>query len=115
MNRFTQKRTVSHIIPKLLLSLTVFVLAIAALWQGTAAIGTTANDSQIDSLRQAVLRSAVHCYAMEGAYPESLDYLKEHYGIDWDTSKYIVDYEVTGSNLMPDVSVFAIGNGVGQK
>lgn len=44
---------------------------------------------------------------MEGSYPESLDYLKEHYGITYDPEKYIVDYEIIGSNLMPDVKVFA--------
>ena len=38
---------------------------------------------------------------------ESLDYLKEHYGITYDPEKYIVDYEIIGSNLMPDVKVFA--------
>jgi hypothetical protein len=48
---------------------------------------------------------------MEGAYPESLDYIKEHYGISWDESKYLVDYEVTGANLMPDVTIFSLKSG----
>ena len=44
-------------------------------------------------------------YAMEGAYPESLEYLKEHYGLNYDETRYIINYEVMGSNLMPDVMV----------
>ena len=61
----------------------------------------------MENLQQAIRRSAVHCYAVEGSYPESLNYLKEHYGITYDPEKYIVDYEIIGSNLMPDVKVFA--------
>lgn len=36
-----------------------------------------------ESLQNAVIQSAVHCYSVEGAYPESLAYLKKHYGITW--------------------------------
>ncbi len=36
-----------------------------------------------ESLKNAVVQSAVHCYSVEGAYPDSLDYLKKHYGITW--------------------------------
>ena len=34
-------------------------------------------------------------------------YLKEHYGITYDPDKYLVSYEIIGSNLMPDVKVYA--------
>lgn len=33
------------------------------------------------AVREAVLRSAVECYTLEGAYPESLEYLEKHYGL----------------------------------
>ena len=56
----------------------------------------------------AVLRSAVSCYAFEGTYPESLSYLKEHYGVTWNEDKYVVDYETIGANLMPSVTVIPI-------
>ena len=79
------------------------------LW-GVSAVRRSSDNSQVDSLRQAILRSAVHCYAMKGRYPESLDYIKEHYGIDWDPDRYVIDYEIMGSNLMPDVTVFQIGD-----
>jgi hypothetical protein len=111
MNRFSKKRKRLPVDLRPAVSIAVFLCILGLLLKGTSAMHSTADSSQIDSLRQAILRSAVHCYAMEGAYPESIDYLKEHYGISWDSSKYIVDYEITGSNLMPDVSVFAIGKG----
>ena len=56
-------------------------------------------------LEEAVRRSAVACYAAEGIYPPDLDYLKEHYGIQVDETRYVVIYEPAGSNLMPDITV----------
>lgn len=108
MNRFTQKRNSSHIFRRMAAAVIVFFFAVFLLLFGSSYVRSTADTSHLDSLRQAILRSAVHCYAMEGAYPESLDYIREHYGIDWDRTKYVVDYEITGANLMPDVSVFEI-------
>ena len=38
-------------------------------------------------------------------------YLEEHYGLTYDTEKYVVSYEATGSNLMPDVTVIPLRKG----
>lgn len=54
---------------------------------------------------QSVRRAAVECYALEGAYPENLDYLKERYGLAVDEVRYFVDYRYVASNLMPDITV----------
>ena len=56
-------------------------------------------------LEEAVRRSAVACFAAEGRYPPSLDYLKEHYGLQIDERRYVVFYEVYAENLMPDIVV----------
>ena len=56
-------------------------------------------------LEQALQRCAVTCYATEGIYPPDVDYMKEHYGIQIDESKYLVRYEVFAENLMPDITV----------
>ena len=58
-----------------------------------------------EQLEQALLRSVVACYAVEGIYPPSVDYIKEHYGIQIDEEKYLVQYEVFAENLMPDITV----------
>jgi len=52
-----------------------------------------------------ILHSAVACYAAEGIYPPTLEYLEEHYGIQVDREQYTVMYEIFASNLMPDVTV----------
>lgn len=56
-------------------------------------------------LNQALRRACVACYAAEGAYPPSLEYLQEHYGVQIDETKYKVYYIVIADNLMPDITV----------
>ena len=46
---------------------------------------------------------------MEGSYPESLDYLKEHYGLTYDDHYFFVDYHAAGANLFPDVTIIERG------
>ena len=56
-------------------------------------------------LEEALRRSAVACYAAEGFYPPSVEYLQQHYGLQIDESRYIVFYEVFAENLMPEITV----------
>ena len=105
MNRFQKKNTFSPGRLILLVSIMLFLLIFLLFYRGVSSISRTASDQQTENLRLAIQRSVVHCYAVEGAYPESLDYLKEHYGLTYDETRYIVTYEVMGSNLMPDVTV----------
>ena len=56
-------------------------------------------------LEDALRRASVACYAAEGIYPPNLDYLREHYGIQIDETRYMVVYDVFASNLMPDITV----------
>lgn len=56
-------------------------------------------------LENALRRSAVACYAAEGIYPPTLEYLTEHYGVQIDTDRYRVYYEIFAENLMPSITV----------
>ena len=56
-------------------------------------------------LEEALHRAAAACYAAEGAYPPSLDYLRQHYGIRYDEGRFAVIYQPVASNLMPDMTV----------
>ena len=56
-------------------------------------------------LEQALQRCAITCYATEGIYPPDVEYMKEHYGIQIDEERYLVNYEVFAENLMPDITV----------
>jgi hypothetical protein len=108
MNRFTAQKSSGHLLRRSIIAASVFALSAACLLYGTASVRQSAQESTMDSLRLAIIRSSVHCYAVEGRYPEDLDYLKEHYGISWNENRYFVDYEIFGSNLMPSVTVISL-------
>ena len=59
------------------------------------------------SVRNAILNSAKQCSAIEGAYPSSLAYLEENYGLVVNRSDYAITYEVFADNVMPNVVVLA--------
>ena len=66
------------------------------------------GDEGREQLETALRRAAVACYAAEGIYPPTLDYLTEHYGVQIG-DQYIVFYEIFASNLMPDITVLEKG------
>ena len=60
-------------------------------------------------LTEGLQRASTKCYAVEGAYPESLAYLEEHYGIFIDRTRYSVFYTVIATNYPPDITVMLRG------
>ncbi len=58
-----------------------------------------------ESVREAVERAALQCYAVEGAYPPDLDYLIDNYGLAVNTRDFYIRYDAFASNLPPDVRV----------
>lgn len=69
----------------------------------------TAQSEQTELLTEAVNQAVVNCYAMEGRYPESIQYLIENYGIQVDFSKYAVSYEIFAENIKPQVKIIRLG------
>lgn len=64
-----------------------------------------------EAVRAAVVRAAAQCYSVEGAYPQSVEYLEQHYGLVLNHRRYIVSYEAFSSNLMPEIRVLRRGEG----
>lgn len=58
-----------------------------------------------DTLKSAIRRASVQCYAIEGRYPPSVQYLQDNYGIQIDEKRYYVFYNGFASNVMPDITV----------
>ena len=90
------------LLPAVLAAVLLFLSALSNLSDGQRSEGA-------DQLEEAVRRSAVACYAAEGIYPPSLDYLEQHYGVQVDHERYTVIYDVFAANLMPDVTVLENG------
>ena len=93
---------------KKLIWATAIVLVLAAgIWFLTATgnLGDGQKEAGRQQLETALRRAAVACYAAEGIYPPTVQYLTDHYGIQIDREKYHVFYEVFAENLMPDITV----------
>ena len=88
-----------------IISIIFFFMIIAVFTLGTTLVADRTDAQEQKTLEQAISRGLVHCYSTEGSYPESLQYLKEHYGLYYDEDRFFVDYQVYGSNIMPDVTI----------
>ena len=64
------------------------------------------DEESYNILSDAIMRSAVQCYAIEGFYPPDIEYLENNYGLLVDHNKYFVSYSVFASNIIPEVQVF---------
>ncbi len=86
--------------------LTVGMLCFLALMLFAFSSVETTNDAEKKAaLEDAILRSALHCYSIEGAYPDSVAYLEENYSLTINWDDYIVHYELFASNIAPDITV----------
>lgn len=72
---------------------------------GTNIAGSVSKEEQAKNLEISLRRSIAQCYAIEGTYPPSLDYLVRHYGFNYDADRFFIDYIALGSNIMPDITV----------
>ena len=86
------------------IALALLVLLFAALlivWRP----GRDLGDESAAAIREAIRRSALQCYAVEGIYPPNLQYLEDNYGLQVNTKDFYVTYDAFASNLPPTVRV----------
>lgn len=57
-------------------AIAIFIAVALSVGFGVVATGKASVSSQIDLLKDTTRRDAVQCYALEGSYPQDLDYLK---------------------------------------
>ena len=103
MKRFSHESSRSW--AKQLASVALFLGIFCAFLFGLSGISKETNEKQTESLQIAISRGIVRCYAAEGHYPESLEYLKDNYHISYNEDDYFVDYQVLGENIFPDVTI----------
>jgi hypothetical protein len=63
------------------------------------------GEEALQAVTDSVIRAAVSCFAYEGFYPDSLDYLTENYNLRIDFDRYFVYYSRIAENLMPNIIV----------
>lgn len=90
-------------------ALAIFLALLLVFWLAVDKVTTASDDAELTMIRDAVKNAALTCYAVEGAYPDELDYLREHYGLGYNEERYMVYYDAFASNVMPDIQVVERG------
>ena len=86
-------------------SILIFVVLIVAFVLLINGITNKSNGRELEIVRDAVKNAALTCYAVEGMYPDDLEYLREHYNLSYNEERYHVFYDPLASNLMPSIKV----------
>ena len=97
-------RSILLLFPVLLLAMVCILFASGV----SHTSGQTLKKEQA-ALEQTLKNSAVRTYAMTGEYPESLSQILNDYHITYDRTKFVIEYVPNGSNLLPSISVIALG------
>ena len=92
-------------------AVTVFVSLIFVFCIAVEALSSRSDQSENTLVRDAIKNAALTCYAVEGYYPDDLDYLRTYYGLAYNEDKYSVSYDAFASNLMPEIRVSERGKG----
>jgi len=56
-------------------------------------------------LEDSIRRAVVTAYAIEGRFPESLQYIEENFGVHIDRNRFVVHYMIFAPNIMPEILV----------
>lgn len=87
------------------LGIVLFAVMILCLVIALGNASRASDEERLAQVKQSVENGITLCYAAEGAYPDSLEYLTQSYGVVFDESRYLVHYERFASNVRPTVTV----------
>lgn len=104
-DRHPQKWLDARFVTGCLVAAAVFGVAAGMFLNGISSFLHRTKAEGMETLQDAITRGCVQCYAIEGRYPPSVEYLEEQYGIQIDRDQYAVFYNGFASNLMPEITV----------
>lgn len=104
------KKRSSGFARRLGIMLAVFALLFCGIFALVDYIGGASSNTETELVRDAVRSAVLTCYAVEGAYPMTLDYLVDRYGLAYNEEAYIVRYEAFATNIMPEIRVLEVGD-----
>lgn len=110
VNAYIVKQRKKKIV-KIITVISVTVICFVMLFFLYLKIDRSIKEQSIYSVRDSVINAAVECYAVEGKYPSSLEYLEENYGLKVNHRDYIISYEAFSDNMLPEIKVLVKGEG----
>lgn len=111
MNRFDNESKKNRIFGSITVSVVIFGLIIGAFINGVSFLSKESQYDEKEALINALDRDVAHAYAVEGAYPKSIEDIEEKYGLTYDHDKFIVDYKSIGANIYPAITVIERSDG----
>ena len=96
-----------RIIRDAIIALALSAAAVAIVAVSIQSSNESRKSENLHIIENGVRRAATECYAVEGFYPEDIEYLIENYSLHIDESRCIVHYNPVSSNIMPDIRVIA--------
>lgn len=106
MKRFVRKAAGTRKSGTAVLITVICIAAAAALFlYAMNRVDSGSINKQEESLEEAVNRDITICYAEEGRYPASLEYIVDNYGLTYDSDMFTVKYQVRGANIRPYVTI----------
>ncbi|WP_313344853.1 hypothetical protein [Sedimentibacter sp.] len=87
-------------------SITLILVFLLFFYFSVENVKTQRDNEKTYILADAIIKSAVQAYAIEGFYPPDIEYLENNYGLIVDHEKYVISYNVFASNIMPEVEIF---------
>jgi len=88
-----------------IISVVVSLLILLMVGNNLASLSRQSKEAGLRVAGEALERSVMQCYALEGAYPPSLQYLIDNYGLIVDQNKYVYQYEPVAGNIHPIIGV----------
>lgn len=88
----------------------VALIAVCCLLTAIGNVETGHREESEKRVQDTIKKAVVSCYAIEGVYPATLEYVEEYYGLQIDHEKYDVFYEIFADNIMPEITVVPKNN-----
>lgn len=109
METKVRKRGVLEVLRGHLLAIVFFVFIFGFFIYGINSAEKSSAAESKNVLEENLHKAVVSCYSLEGAYPSSVQYLEDHYGLTYDKEKYAIGYVCFASNIMPDMQIIELG------
>jgi hypothetical protein len=84
----------------------LIALTLTLVW--TSSLSKQQKEQSLIQLSESIQMNLTLCYAQEGFYPASIDYLVTHYHLNYDEEIFYVYYKSFASNIRPDFKVFRV-------
>ena len=88
-----------------IIAIAVSLLVLAMVGGSLARLNRKSREAGLQVAFQAVERTVMQCYALEGAYPPDLQYLVDNYGLVINEGQYVYLYEPIAANIYPFIRV----------